>query len=102
MDDDANGGALMQAGEEREGQGRRERGAFASDELASALMELPARERLVLLLRLGLGEDPPRSLGEVAVKLGVTPERVRRLEQRARRRLADVDPKLVHREVARR
>jgi RNA polymerase primary sigma factor len=50
--------------------------------------------RLVLSLRFGLDRQPPKTLEQVGVELGVTRERVRQLEARALRELRAVAPEL--------
>jgi RNA polymerase primary sigma factor len=58
-----------------------------AEELAQVrrdLATLPERQRLVLEERLGLNDGTPKSLQELAATLGVTPERVRQIEVRAR------------------
>ncbi|HEY8369200.1 MAG TPA: sigma-70 family RNA polymerase sigma factor [Thermodesulfobacteriota bacterium] len=55
--------------------------------LEQALASLPPREALTLRLRYGLGEDEPATLEEVGARLGVSKERARQIEERARRRL---------------
>jgi RNA polymerase primary sigma factor len=47
-------------------------------------------ERQVIRLRRGLGDEPPRTLEEVAVKLGLTRERVRQHEAEAEDKLAQM------------
>src|SRR5947207_10557962 len=44
---------------------------------------LPARERCVFVARMGLGGEPPVTLSQASVRLGVTRERVRQIECRA-------------------
>lgn len=51
--------------------------------LERALSALPLVERKVIKLRHGIGDEPPRTLEEVAYKLGLTRERVRQHEQDA-------------------
>jgi RNA polymerase primary sigma factor len=63
-------------------------------ELADALLRLNPRMRRVLSLRFGLEGDPPQTLEEVGVGLGITRERVRQLESRALRELRAVAPDL--------
>ncbi len=63
-------------------------------ELASALEQLNPRLRQVVSLRYGLADEPPRTLEEVGVELGITRERVRQLETRALRELRTVAPGL--------
>jgi RNA polymerase primary sigma factor len=53
------------------------------------LERLDARERLVVALRFGLEGDRPLTLQEVGRRLGVTREWVRKIEQRAVRKLDD-------------
>jgi RNA polymerase sigma factor (sigma-70 family) len=55
----------------------------------AALVQLRARERLVLSLRLGLESGAPSTLVEVGRRLGITRERVRQIERDALRRLRD-------------
>ena len=55
--------------------------------LASALDELPSRERRVLWLRYGLTGGEPQPLREVGRELGLTAERVRQIERTALSRL---------------
>ena len=66
-----------------------------SQELAEALEQLNPRMRLVLTRRFGLDGQPPQTLEEVGVGLGITRERVRQLEARALRQLRSVAPELV-------
>jgi len=63
-------------------------------ELAEALLRLNPRMRRVLSLRFGLNGEPPQTLEEVGVGLGITRERVRQLEARALRELRAVAPDL--------
>jgi RNA polymerase primary sigma factor len=51
--------------------------------LADALADLPERERAVLELRFGLGDDQPKTLREIGELLGLSRERVRQIESRA-------------------
>jgi len=66
-----------------------------SQELAEALEQLNPRMRLVLTRRFGLDGQPPQTLEEVGVGLGITRERVRQLEARALRQLRTVAPELL-------
>jgi RNA polymerase primary sigma factor len=52
------------------------------------LGELDEKEALVLKLRFGLDDDRPRTLQEIGEILSVTRERVRQIEQKAKRKLA--------------
>jgi RNA polymerase primary sigma factor len=62
--------------------------------LKRALEELPDRERQVIKWRYGLDGDPdPASLDEIGRRMGLTRERVRQIETRALKQLAE------HREV---
>ena len=54
----------------------------------SALRSLPERHRDVIVLRYGLDESDPRTLGEIGTRLGITRERVRQIEVEALGRLA--------------
>ena len=63
-------------------------------ELARALERLTPRMRQVLTLRFGLDGEPPRTLEDVGVVIGVTRERVRQLETRALRELRTIAPGL--------
>ena len=65
-----------------------------STEIARALSLLNPRMRRVLSLRFGLNGEPPQTLEEVGVGLGITRERVRQLESRALRELRIAAPDL--------
>jgi RNA polymerase primary sigma factor len=65
-----------------------------SAELERALAELNPRMRHVVARRFGLDGQPPQTLEEVGVGLGITRERVRQLESRALRQLRAVAPEL--------
>jgi len=65
-----------------------------SKEIAHALSHLNPRMRRVLALRFGLDGEPPQTLEEVGVGLGITRERVRQLESRALRELRIAAPDL--------
>jgi RNA polymerase primary sigma factor len=51
--------------------------------LQATLARLPERDRRVIELRFGLGDEVAHTADEVAVKLGVTRQRVRQIELRA-------------------
>jgi RNA polymerase primary sigma factor len=55
----------------------------------AALNQLPDQEREVIGLRFGLGGDDPTPLREAGRLLGLSPERVRRIEHKALERLAE-------------
>jgi RNA polymerase primary sigma factor len=59
-----------------------------AETIASALRTLPKRHRDVIVLRYGLDEADPRTLGEIGRHLGITRERVRQIEVEALGRLA--------------
>ncbi len=56
--------------------------------LHQALADIPDREREILTLRYGLGNEEPTSLEEIGRRLGLTRERVRQIEAQALERLA--------------
>jgi RNA polymerase primary sigma factor len=58
-----------------------------ADALRAALAELPARERVVVGMRYGLGGAEPAPLREIGQRMGLTPERVRQIESAALLRL---------------
>ncbi len=53
------------------------------EEVSKALGSLDERECRVLVLRYGIGGNPPRTLSNVGSELGITRERVRQIENRA-------------------
>ena len=57
------------------------------DELAAALHDLDGKEREVMRLRFGLGDDEPRTLQEIGDRLHLSRERVRQIESRAKEKL---------------
>jgi RNA polymerase primary sigma factor len=57
--------------------------AMLKGQIQEAMLVLSARERQVLSLRYGLSGTPPQGLGEIARRLGVTPERARQIESSA-------------------
>ncbi len=61
-----------------------------SEAITAALRSLPKRHRDVIVLRYGLDESDPRTLGEIGVRLGITRERVRQIEVEALGRLASL------------
>jgi RNA polymerase primary sigma factor len=62
---------------------------LTEETLRRAVEELPEREQDVVKLRYGLdGDQEPKSLDEIARRLGITRERVRQIEMQALQRLA--------------
>lgn len=59
----------------------------ACDTLWRGLSKLDPRERDVIALRFGLGENPPHTLEELAQKFSVTRERIRQIEKRGMKKL---------------
>ena len=57
------------------------------DDLAHALLELDGKERQVVRLRYGLGDDQPRTLQEIGDLMHLSRERVRQIESRAKDKL---------------
>ena len=55
----------------------------------AALRRLPEQEREVIVLRYGVGGAAPTPLREAGRRLGLSPERVRRIEHKALERLAE-------------
>ena len=62
--------------------------SLREEALRRALLELPEREREVVKLRYGINGDNPTPLRETGRRLGISPERVRQLENVALKRLA--------------
>jgi RNA polymerase primary sigma factor len=62
--------------------------AMLGPALRRALERLPERTRRVIEMRFGLDGDEPRNLGEVGRAIGLTRDRVRRIEQEAIQALA--------------
>jgi RNA polymerase primary sigma factor len=60
--------------------------ATLTDKIHGLLSQLSAREQQILRLRFGLDDDP-RTLEEIGEMLGITRERVRQIEKRAKDRL---------------
>ncbi|MFN8222591.1 MAG: sigma-70 family RNA polymerase sigma factor [Gaiellales bacterium] len=61
-----------------------------SQALRRALLDLPEREREVVVLRYGLDGGDPRTLEQIGRHLGLTRERVRQIEIESLRRLSQV------------
>ncbi len=60
-----------------------------TEELYSALNQLPPRDARVIRLYFGLDDDEPRTLEQIGRMLGVTRERVRQLRDRALKTLRE-------------
>ena len=58
---------------------------LTSEALRAALENLSYRERRVLELRYGLGDQPPRTLEEIGRTFSVTRERIRQIENQSLR-----------------
>lgn len=56
--------------------------------VAEALEALSNRDREIIVLRFGLAGEPPRTLEEIGVGYGLTRERIRQIENKAKERLA--------------
>ncbi|WP_277870413.1 sigma-70 family RNA polymerase sigma factor [Cryobacterium sp. TmT3-12] len=57
--------------------------ALRRSDITFHLDALPTRERMILESRFGLNGDQPRTLDQIAVREGVTRERIRQIEKRA-------------------
>jgi RNA polymerase primary sigma factor len=57
------------------------------EELVAALGDLDGKEREVVTLRFGIGDDEPRTLQEIGDRLHLSRERVRQIETRAKDKL---------------
>ena len=62
--------------------------ALREEAVRSALENLSEQERRVIQLRYGINGDDPTPLREAGRQLGLSPERVRRIEHKALERLA--------------
>ena len=58
-----------------------------SESIRRVLDDLPPRERDVLIMRYGLGGEPPRTLEQCGEAFGITRERVRQIETASLKRL---------------
>ena len=57
------------------------------DSVASMLVQLTDRERSVIVMRYGIGGEPPCTLEDIGKKLDLTRERIRQIERKALTRL---------------
>ncbi len=64
---------------------------LANDALREALENLSYRERRVLELRYGLGDQNPRTLDDVARTFNITRERIRQIEHHSLKKLQSLD-----------
>ncbi len=55
--------------------------------IRDAVSELPEKERMVIVLRYGLSGGNPETLETIGMRMGVTRERIRQIEEKALRRL---------------
>jgi RNA polymerase primary sigma factor len=62
--------------------------SLRKEALRQAVADLPDREREVVKLRYGIGDGEPKTIDEVVRRLGISRERVRRIEAEALGRLA--------------
>ena len=73
---------------------------LGDERFREAVDTLPDVERDVITLRFGLDREEPHALRETGRRLGLSSERVRQLEDRALRRLAQDDAVAALREAA--
>jgi RNA polymerase primary sigma factor len=62
--------------------------ASIQHQIREILGELDEKEATVLRLRFGLDDDRPQTLQEIGDRLGLTRERIRQIEQKAKRKLS--------------
>ena len=74
--------------------------ALRREAVRDVLSTLSYRERRVLELRHGLGDERPRTLAEIGRTFGVTRERVRQIEKRSLQQLAGVPEAQKLRDIA--
>lgn len=94
LDDDSTGAAELllaaQRDQEQRGPADETESADRRQQVASALATLTEKQRYVLALRFGLGENGgARSLAQVALAVGISRQQVSQREQRALRRLQE-------------
>jgi RNA polymerase primary sigma factor len=63
---------------------------FCRDAIRQMLVRLNDRERKIIVSRFGLEGTCPKSLNQLGKELGITKERVRQLENRARGKLREI------------
>jgi RNA polymerase primary sigma factor len=80
-------GELLQSGER--GPVEEVEIGLRGEAVRAALEQLPDQEREVIKLRYGINGDGPTPLREAGRRLGLSPERVRRIEHKALERLAE-------------
>jgi RNA polymerase primary sigma factor len=80
-------GALLPSGER--GPEEEVQLSLRDQAVREALRHLPDEEQQVIKLRFGINGDEPTPLREAGKRLGLSPERVRRIEHRALERLAE-------------
>jgi len=73
--------------------------SYYNEQLEKAMKKLTLREREILKLRMGLGGEYPHTLEEVGTIFGVTRERIRQIEAKAKRKLSKVLKKLEKQEA---
>jgi RNA polymerase primary sigma factor len=74
--------------------------SLRDDALRRAVEELPEREREIIRLRYGLGDEEPMTLDKIAQRFGLTRERIRQIEAEALNHLATVREVAAYREAA--
>jgi RNA polymerase primary sigma factor len=64
--------------------------ALLRREIDAALAQLPERESRIMALRTGLADDREWTLDEIGATFGVTRERIRQIESKAKTKLSDI------------
>lgn len=59
------------------------------EEILGAVDLLPEREGAIIRLRFGLDNDDPKTLDEVGQHFGLTRERIRQIEKKAKEKLGE-------------